>query len=216
MVLSPAPPPLEITRHWDAPFEDMTSLEIATFYNDANRVALLIKEGADPDEKIKNNPNFNSVLEMACILGFPEVVASLLAHGADPNKETSVNDTNPLGVICNLAGEDNEPLYQEHIECAQLLIAHGASVNFKNKSGETPLMLSANLDNVECARFLLAQTGINVNEQDDTGWTALDWSFYLATELEDLNAGNELRQLLYKAGCSTKKYDPRDPLWVDK
>jgi ankyrin repeat protein len=60
----------------------------------------------------------------------PEVMAYLLAQGADPNRQ---NNENGASVLAGLA-------YVNQVQCVRLLLAHGADPNRgRDESGETPL-----------------------------------------------------------------------------
>ncbi|MDX1917037.1 MAG: ankyrin repeat domain-containing protein, partial [Rickettsiaceae bacterium] len=49
---------------------------------------------------------------------------------------------------------------------ARFLIQQGASVNTPNSKGDFPLIKACHLENIEVIKFLLEQTGINVNVKD--------------------------------------------------
>ena len=59
-----------------------------------------------------------------------------------------------------------------------LLLAHpGIDVNVKNSSGETPFYFACN-GHTSCAREMLKDSRVKVNEPDDDGYTPLCWAAY--------------------------------------
>ena len=134
---------------------------------------------------------YSSKIRRAARDGDKELLALLIAAGADVNK----------------ANEDGEtPLYRAiwdgHSECVKLLLAApGIDVNKADKDGRTPLYRAACDGHTECVRLLLAAPGIDVNKADKYGNTPLIWaSFYghsecvrllLAAPGIDVNKANE-------------------------
>ena len=90
-------------------------------------------------------------------------------------------------------------------EIAELLIAKGADVNIKDKSGYTPLYAAAIDGHWEIAELLIAK-GVDVNAKDSIGMTALDWA--LADMVDDKvtalpSRKNATADLLRKHGGKT-------------
>ncbi|KAJ5122281.1 hypothetical protein N7448_003413 [Penicillium atrosanguineum] len=79
----------------------------------------------------RNMENGNRGLLWACQHGQFEACERFLELGADPNFEPLVGYTSRR--ILNIAA------YGGHIECAQVLLLHGADPNAKDGSGDTPL-----------------------------------------------------------------------------
>ena len=117
-------------------------LVAASYQGDLVRVRELIEAGAD----------VNSVDEhgMGPLLTFhPEVIAFLLEHGADPNRQTNESG---VAVLAGLA-------YMNQVECVRLLLDAGADPNAGEiRTGETPLhatLTKAHEDRSEVVRLLL-------------------------------------------------------------
>ena len=117
-------------------------LVAASHQGDLGRVRELVEAGTD----------VNSVDEhgMGPLLTFhPEVIAYLLAHGADPNRQTNESG---VAVLAGLA-------FMNQIECVRLLLEAGVDPNAgDSRTGETPLhatMTKAHEDRSEAVRLLL-------------------------------------------------------------
>ena len=146
------------------------------------------------------------------------------------------------GSHCNARGQSalHIAAWWNHVECAELLLEHGADVLTANSfSGATPLHESLQSNQVrrskgqrrrriECVIMLL-KAKANVNALDDLGRVPLE-CFVLAdkddiadyTEIEELIAANErarnnpakiLLQKLISKECTMKEIDQ---LWVEK
>lgn len=92
----------------------------------------------------------------------PDVIASLLARGLDPN---TPNDRGEAGLL--IAIQSNAP------QAAMVLAKHPkTNLNTTNPLGETPLMLAAIHNRLEVAQVLIQQ-GADVNKP---GWTPLHYA----------------------------------------
>lgn len=69
--------------------------------------------------------------------------------------------------------EEPEAVRLDRIEACKLLIARGANVNARNRAGNRPLLIAAELQLLELTKLLLARPEIEVNAQDERGDTAL-------------------------------------------
>ena len=100
----------------------MTELMKAAYFNDIEKVKLLLKKGADVNEK---DEFAGTALIYAARKGNYEVVDLLLKHGADinyiPKTDTAMGGA-PLTALMSAA-------YHGHEDVAKLLIEHGADVN---------------------------------------------------------------------------------------
>ncbi len=142
-----------------SPQELNTQLFVAARSGDAEGVADLIARGADPNAPGPNGlqPLFMAVIHghhdavMALLegganpnvehahaggtplhagLSNPQIVSTLVEHGARVNAPTALGDT-PLHVVGQLGASG--------IGSARVLIENGADVNAKNNGGRTPL-----------------------------------------------------------------------------
>ena len=94
-------------------------------------------------------------LHKAAAAGDRELVARLLAEGADVNaRDKSVSWATSLHVAAA----------KNHREVAELLLAHGAEVNAKDGNGLTPLHVAADRTSADVLKLLLAN-GAEVNVQ---------------------------------------------------
>ena len=203
MVLRRAPTTAQVTVYrefWEFDLATQNPLSIACFYRDCRRLKQLIAKGGDVNER---DVDGDTLLVLACALGYPDVVEVLLEAGADWNLASIGNrgcglGKNPLDHLCDRTGvEGDEPLYQEHVECAELLLKYGANINCQDEKGMTPLMVAANRGNVEFTRWLLEHEA-DVGLQDIHGWTALKWC---AFEAEEVKEGMDVRTMLLEASC---------------
>jgi len=110
-----------------------------------------------------------SPLHHAVEFGSSEMVEILSsAHGVDINKEGDQFD-----LLSNISGDQVSPLHvavaQGCIDKVKILLAHGASVNVKNKEGQTPLHSAEDPTIAQ----LLIDHGANVAEKDNHGNTPL-------------------------------------------
>lgn len=68
-----------------------------------------------------------------------------------------------------------------HHEVTSLLLRAGASATIRGKDGRNALILAAsNYFSLSCLRILLEHGRQNINDQDDSGRTALAWACYWA------------------------------------
>lgn len=108
----------------DVSTPDMFGDRALTVASDARKTALLLKYGADPNERGSGG---NSALHAAAFANDYERTKLLLMHGADPNaRNTSGN------VPLHMAAQRNSG------ECAELLLEFGAVADARNDRGETP------------------------------------------------------------------------------
>ena len=136
---------------------------------------LLIAHGADVNAKDKYGA---TPLHKAAT---NEMAALLIAHGADVNAQETLNGSTPLHEAVSYVGQGKRgnvrgeitpmdvAVAQDKKETAELLIAHGADVNAKDKYGATPLHKAATNEMAE----LLIKHGANVNAMNINSDTPL-------------------------------------------
>jgi uncharacterized protein len=112
-------------------------------------VALLLKEGADPNAV---NEFKQSALTYAVRTNRTAIVALLLKAGADPNLR---------GYDKDIVLRDAAAPYID-LKITKLLIAHGADVNAATNGGHTALQVAAYRGNLAVARLLL-DAGADIN-----------------------------------------------------
>ena len=130
-----------------------TELKWAAFQGDLDKVRSLIESGADPDSK--------GECGSGTLLTFhPPVISFLLENGANPDSQTNENGASVLAGLC----------YVNQVECAKLLLEHGANPNLGRTSTlETPLHHVLANDASEELIFLLINHGADVNAKTNPG-----------------------------------------------
>ena len=121
-----------------------------------------IKAGANVNPEVHNN--MTPLMTAARSNSNPEVITTLLKHGADLNATYWFNG--PWTVL-NVAVLGSNPAV------ITTLIKHGADVNAKTDSDWTALMTAAMYNSNPEVMAVLIQNGADVNAKDESGMTAL-------------------------------------------
>uniref|UniRef100_A0A6C0ED74 Uncharacterized protein n=1 Tax=viral metagenome TaxID=1070528 RepID=A0A6C0ED74_9ZZZZ len=137
--------------------EGFTPLINSILYEDKKSVELLLKSGANVEQK----KGFLTPLNIACIYGNMEIIELLLKNGAD------INTKNQYGVTPLIMS-----IGKKFINVVKLLIEKGANVNLSDEVGGTPLMYACGKNVFEIVE-LLVKNGANVNLSDNNGSTPL-------------------------------------------
>jgi ankyrin repeat protein len=130
----------------------------------------LLDAGANPNALINSTPRahmregsprlvYATALMRAAFSGDIELVKLLLAHGADPHivssdRETTLMAASGTGFI---NGYHRVRPPAERLEVVKLLVSLGEDVNAADGYGITPLMVAANLGDIEIVKYLIAQ-----------------------------------------------------------
>jgi ankyrin repeat protein len=138
----------------------------------------LLDVGADPNAVINSTPRarmregsprivYATALMRAAFSGDIEVVKLLLAHGANPHiasrdRETSLMAACGTGFI---NGYHRLRPRAERLEVVKLLVDLGEDVNAADSYGITPLMVAANLGDINIVRYLVDK-GADVGAHD--------------------------------------------------
>ncbi|XP_042334648.1 histone-lysine N-methyltransferase EHMT1 [Sceloporus undulatus] len=144
------------------------------------KVLLMLVDGIDPNFKMEHQ-NKRTPLHAAAESGHVDICHMLIQAGA--NIDTCSQDQRtPLME----AAENN------HLETVKYLIKAGALVDPKDAEGSTCLHLAAKKGHYDVVQYLLTNDQMDVNCQDDGGWTPMIW----ATEYKHV----ELVKLLLAKG----------------
>ncbi|XP_074546297.1 histone-lysine N-methyltransferase EHMT1 isoform X2 [Halichoeres trimaculatus] len=128
------------------------------------RVVLMLVDGIDPNFKMESQ-NKRTPLHAAAEGGYKEICHMLVQAGA--NLDICDDDQRtPLMEAC----ENN------HMETVSYLLRAGASATHKDVEGFTCLHLAAKSGHYHIVEHLLSTGLININCQDDGGWTAMIWA----------------------------------------
>ncbi|XP_054219826.1 histone-lysine N-methyltransferase EHMT1 isoform X40 [Homo sapiens] len=154
------------------------------------KVLLMLVDGIDPNFKMEHQ-NKRSPLHAAAEAGHVDICHMLVQAGA--NIDTCSEDQRtPLME----AAENN------HLEAVKYLIKAGALVDPKDAEGSTCLHLAAKKGHYEVVQYLLSNGQMDVNCQDDGGWTPMIW----ATEYKHV----DLVKLLLSKGSDINIRDNDD------
>lgn len=131
------------------------------FEKDLDGIIEMVKNGADINEKFKNN---STALIVACENGFTEVVKCLISQGAD------INLINSHGHSALVYAS-----HMGHIDIVKILIEHGADLNLPNERDFTPIHASLKGKHFEICKLLI-EAGADVNKKNILGDRVLNLS----------------------------------------
>ena len=138
----------------------------------------LLDAGANPNAVVNSTPRarmregsprivYATALMRAAFAGDLELVKLLLAHGANPHILSSDRETT-LMAACGtgfINGYHREHPPAERLEVVKLLVGLGEDVNAADSYGITPLMVAANLGDLEVVRYLI-EKGADLGAHD--------------------------------------------------
>ena len=130
----------------------------------------LLDSGANPNAIINSTPRarmregsprlvYATALMRAALAGDVELARLLLAHGADPHIISKDRETT-LMAACGtgfINGYHRQRTPAERLELVKLLIDLGEDVNAADNYGITPLMVAANLGDIEVVKYLISK-----------------------------------------------------------
>ena len=155
-------------------------LLIAMEQNDQDMISHLLAKGA----KVNSRTHLMSPLRMAIISQNIETLKLLVSQGADINFPSQMDQSTAL--FDAIYDSDKDP------GILDLLLIHGANVNYVNKFGHTPLTLAAAYGkNLAVKRMI--EKGANIDWEINDGFTAL----MLAAK----NNHEEIAKLLIERGA---------------
>ncbi|MED6291325.1 hypothetical protein CHARACLAT_022394, partial [Characodon lateralis] len=131
---------------------------------EVQRVLLMLMEGIDPTYQPESQ-NRRSALHAAAQRGLLEVCYMLIQAGAQVDAKDKDLRTPLLEAVIN-----------NHVDVARYLIQNGACVYHVEVDGYTGLHHAAKLGNLEIVKMLLETGQVDVNAQDNGGWTPIIWA----------------------------------------
>jgi ankyrin repeat protein len=152
---------------------------------------LLRHNGADVEVHFEGG---NTLLNPAAWTGDFEMVRVLLNYKADVNARSDAGWTPIHAVSQGHQGTVIPNVYQSLGDVARLLLEHGADVDaqISDGSGQTPLHVTMQFNNVEVVRVLL-EYGANVGAEDSQGRTPF--------QIASANRYDEIMKLLSEHGA---------------
>ncbi|XP_028851480.1 histone-lysine N-methyltransferase EHMT1a isoform X2 [Denticeps clupeoides] len=128
------------------------------------KVMQMLVEGVDPNLKMDGAKRQTS-LHAAAEHGHKEICHILVQAGANLDM-CDEDQRTPLMYAC----ENN------HLETVRYLMKAGGATNHKDIRGSTCLHLAAKMGHIDVMQLLLSVASIDVNGQDDGGWTPITWA----------------------------------------
>ncbi|XP_029025325.1 histone-lysine N-methyltransferase EHMT1 isoform X2 [Betta splendens] len=139
-------------------------LYLSAKQGELKRVLLMLVDGIDPNFKMESQSK-RTPLHAAAEGGYKDICHMLVQ--ADANLDMcDENQRTPLMEAC----ENN------HMETVMYLLRAGASATHKDVEGFTCLHLAAKSGHYKIVEHLLTVGLININCQDDGGWTPMIWA----------------------------------------
>ncbi len=144
-----------------------TPLHFATAYQDADIVSLLLEAGANANARTGegSSPLFLAIFADPAD---PNIVASLLDHGADVNSVGIVGELSQLTLL-------HFAVILASYDIVQILLDHGADVAANNTGGSTPLHFASQADDHNLIALLLDR-GAAITAETRDGETPLHFA----------------------------------------
>ncbi|CAM9113675.1 unnamed protein product [Lampetra planeri] len=139
-------------------------LYLSAKQGELKKVLLMLVDGIDPNFKMESQ-NKRTPLHAAAEGGHKDICHVLVQAGANLDM-CDEDQRTPLMEAC----ENN------HMETVTYLLRAGASASHKDVEGFTCLHLAAKSGHYKIVEYLLSTGLININSQDDGGWTAMIWA----------------------------------------
>ncbi|XP_034752396.1 histone-lysine N-methyltransferase EHMT1 isoform X2 [Etheostoma cragini] len=139
-------------------------LYLSAKQGELKKVVLMLVDGIDPNFKMESQ-NKRTPLHAAAEGGHKDICHMLVQAGANVDM-CDEDQRTPLMEAC----ENN------YMETVQYLLRAGASATHKDVEGFTCLHLAAKSGHYSIVEYILSTGLININCQDDGGWTAMIWA----------------------------------------
>ncbi|XP_074023325.1 histone-lysine N-methyltransferase EHMT2-like, partial [Numenius arquata] len=139
-------------------------LYVSVKQGELQKVVLMLLDNLDPnfqsDAQSKRTP-----LHAAAQKGYLEICHLLLQAGANINATDKLRRTPLMEAVAN-----------NHVETARYMVRRGGCVYSKEEDGSTCLHHAAKNGNLEMVDLLLSTGQVDVNAQDNGGWTPIIWA----------------------------------------
>ncbi|KAG8429152.1 hypothetical protein GDO86_018185, partial [Hymenochirus boettgeri] len=145
------------------------------------KVLMMLVDGIDPNYKMEQHSR-RTPLHAAAEMGYTDICHMLVQAGANLDS-CSEDQRTPLME----AAENN------HLDTVKYLVKAGALLDPKDSEGSSCLHLAAKKGHYDMVKYLISHELMNVNCQDDGGWTPMIW----ATEYKHV----DLVKLLHSKGA---------------
>ncbi len=139
----------------------------AAYTNKKDKLEALLKEGIDINSK---GPGGQTALQRAASQGHVEIVAFLLAQGAEANSADKQNITPLIAAVMSYPSRPNLPGI---VSMVRMLIAKGAQIDAQNKSGQSALMIAIASQLIPVVQILL-DAGANIWQKNSFNEGPLD------------------------------------------
>ena len=152
--------------------QDRSSVYWAASCGDIPNLKLLLDAGWDPNIKSRLG---RTALSKACWNGFVDVVKCLLETGKikinEPDRQGRTWLHNAVwGSAGGRLGEKWGVSSIDSPECAQLVLEHGAEVNYQDNTGNSPLNIACSTFGLNSIKILMS-FGADINMKNDYGTT---------------------------------------------
>jgi len=172
-----------------------TPLQQAILAGEHSKFLALLRDGADPNAIGWHG---NAAMHLAAAHDESFYLEKLMAHGGDPNVAARRLKRSPIF----LALDSRRPKNRD------LLIAHGANIEYADSSGKRPLKHAADINDAESVLYLLEQ-GADPAATDDLGSTFQSSFFRGNPELLNWETRRRYRKVIAILESKGVPLDPR-------
>jgi len=172
--------------------DGQTPLHYSCLFEDLELSAKLIEKGADVNKVAKDG--YTPLSAAACVR-CNKILKLLLDAGAEV-KGSDLEGSTPLHVIAN----------NGDVESTNMVLAKNPPLEETNQHGHTPLVAACNGPNPEGVVEVLVDHGVNVDHQDNEGYTALHYMAArgMKSTVEKLLQANASTSIKCNQGLSAK------------